>query len=87
MQKTRTMHISLPSSMKSFVEGVLEKDGYSTTSEYIKTLIRRDQNEREKEQLEIELVKAINSGELRELNDEVWNSIKMKVEARIKEKN
>ncbi len=38
-----TMNISLPESLKSFVEERVATDGYSTSSEYVRELIRKDQ--------------------------------------------
>lgn len=39
-----TMNISLPDSMKEFVEQQATEKGYSTSSEYVRDLIRRDQD-------------------------------------------
>jgi len=38
-----TMNISLPRSLKAFVEDQVSSRGYGTTSEYIRELIRKDQ--------------------------------------------
>lgn len=38
-----TMNISLPDALKSFVERQVADRGYGTTSEYVRELIRRDQ--------------------------------------------
>jgi antitoxin ParD1/3/4 len=39
-----TMNISLPNSLKSFVDHQVEHGGYGTSSEYVRELIRRDQD-------------------------------------------
>jgi antitoxin ParD1/3/4 len=39
-----TMNISLPEELKSFVDGRLQADGYGTSSEYMRELIRRDRD-------------------------------------------
>ena len=39
-----TMNISLPDSLKSFVDEQVSEHGYSTSSEYVRELIRRDQD-------------------------------------------
>ena len=39
-----TMNISLPEALKSFVDDQVEQRGYSTSSEYVRELIRRDQD-------------------------------------------
>ena len=42
-----TMNVSLPDSLKSFVDEQVAVRGYSTSSEYVRELIRKDQ-ERER---------------------------------------
>ncbi len=39
-----TMNISLPDSMKTFVDEQVQTRGYGTSSEYVRELIRRDQD-------------------------------------------
>ena len=39
-----TMNISLPKTLKSFVDDQVNARGYSTSSEYVRELIRRDQD-------------------------------------------
>ena len=39
-----TMNISLPDSLKSFVDEQVTQRGYGTSSEYVRELIRRDQD-------------------------------------------
>ncbi|MBB1650795.1 MULTISPECIES: type II toxin-antitoxin system ParD family antitoxin [Delftia] len=38
-----TMNISLPDTLKSFVDEQVRQRGYGTSSEYVRELIRRDQ--------------------------------------------
>ena len=39
-----TMNISLPDTLKSFVDQQVSTRGYSTSSEYVRELIRKDQD-------------------------------------------
>ena len=39
-----TMNISLPDSLKSFVDKQVSQRGYGTSSEYVRELIRKDQD-------------------------------------------
>ena len=39
-----TMNISLPDGMKSFVDQQVSARGYGTSSEYVRELIRKDQD-------------------------------------------
>lgn len=39
-----TMNISLPDPLKAFVDRQVDERGYSTSSEYLRELIRKDQD-------------------------------------------
>lgn len=39
-----TMNISLPENLKSFVDEQVDQRGFGTSSEYVRELIRRDQD-------------------------------------------
>ena len=39
-----TMNISLPDALKAFVDAQVAERGYSTSSEYVRELIRKDQD-------------------------------------------
>ena len=39
-----TMNISLPAALKSYVDEQVSKRGYGTSSEYVRELIRKDQD-------------------------------------------
>ena len=68
MPVTTTMNISLPETMKSFIEERLANDGYGTVSEYIRELIRADQRRREEMKLETLLLQRLQDENVKELN-------------------
>lgn len=68
---TKTMNISLPETMKVFVEERIETDGYGTVSEYVRDLIREDQKKREEEKLEKLLLSRLQSNEAEFSNKDV----------------
>jgi antitoxin ParD1/3/4 len=43
-----TLNLSLPDAMKAWIEAQTKGGRYNNASEYVRDLIRRDQNEREK---------------------------------------
>ena len=49
-----SMNISLPESLKSFVDEQVSQRGFGTSSEYVHELIRRDQERRQLQGLLIE---------------------------------
>lgn len=42
-----TMNISLPDTLKAFVDDQVSKRGYGTSSEYVRELIRKDQDQQQ----------------------------------------
>ena len=68
-----TLNISLPESMREFIDRQIDSGGYSTASEYIRHLIRQDQEKAEKKQIEKLLLEGLNSGEPVEITDEWWS--------------
>ncbi|WP_016950402.1 type II toxin-antitoxin system ParD family antitoxin [Anabaena sp. PCC 7108] len=67
-----TVNISLPDSMRDFINEQVEKCGYSTTSEYIRHLIRQDLEKVAQARLETLLLEGLDSGEAVEITDEWW---------------
>ena len=55
------MNISLPESMKQFVDERLSNHEYGTASEYVRELIRADQARREEQKLEKLLMERLQS--------------------------
>ena len=54
-----TMNVSLPDELKTFVDERVVHDGYGSTSEYVRDLIRRD---RERGELRNLILEGANSG-------------------------
>ena len=77
-----TMNISLPESMKAFVEQEVEAGGYGTASEYFRALVRQAQDVTAKKRLEILLLEGLNSGEATAMTGQDWEDIKREVRER-----
>lgn len=60
---TTTMNISLPDSLRVFVEDTLTDNGYGSASEYVRELIRADQKRRHEDRLETLLLERLQSGD------------------------
>jgi antitoxin ParD1/3/4 len=67
-----TLNISLPDSMRNFIEGKVAQGGYSTVSEYIRQLVREDQKRASQERLEALLLEGLDSGSPIEAIEEWW---------------
>jgi len=72
-----TMNVSLPDPMKEWVENQVEGGLYSNASDYVRDLIRQDQEAQNKREL---LVKALKKGEKSGISkrtlDDIWNDVK-----------
>jgi len=76
------MNIALPENMKQFVQEQVAQGGYSSVSEYIRSLIRSDQEERARETLEAEILKGLQSGDSSAMTDKDWREIRSEVRRR-----
>ncbi len=57
------LNISLPEATRSWVEAQVKKRGYATVSEYIRQLLREEQKRQLQEEVDRNLLDAIDSGE------------------------
>lgn len=78
----QTMNISLPESMKEFVEEQVSGGGYSSASEYVRDLVRADQSRKAKERLEEVLFGALRSGEPMDVTPQCWEELRQRLQAR-----
>lgn len=69
-----TLNISLPDSMRAFIDEQIALGGYSTASEYIRDLIRQAQKQAAQEKLDSLLIEGLESGEPIEITDEWWQA-------------
>lgn len=72
MSSMASLNISLPQTMKDYIEGQVDSSSFSTPSEYIRALVREDQKRRAEEKLERLLLEGLNSGEPIEITPEFW---------------
>ncbi|MEO7019588.1 MAG: type II toxin-antitoxin system ParD family antitoxin [Ktedonobacteraceae bacterium] len=74
-----TMNISLPENLKGFVDTQVEQGGYSTSSEYIRELIRSDQKKKLEQRLNSLLLEGLESGEPILVDAAYWEAKKRKL--------
>jgi len=72
----KTVTISLPESLKSFVERQVATKDYGNVSEYFRTLLREARAREEDARLEALLVEGLASGEEIPLTKEFWRELK-----------
>lgn len=72
------MNISLPDSLKSFVEQKVAEGGYSTTSEYVRELLRREQDRTEVRAL---LLEGVSSPPDQDADDQYFRRLRQRIQA------
>ena len=76
-----TMNISLPENLKGFVDSQVRIGGYSTSSEYIRELIREDQKKKLEQRLSLLLLEGMQSGVPIAADDAYWNAKRKRLNA------
>ncbi len=71
-----SMNISLPESMKVFIETEVSSGGYGTVSEYFRELVREAKKRKAEERLETLLREALDSGKPITVTPEYWENKK-----------
>ncbi len=76
-----TVNISLPESLKEWLDEQVEKGGYGTVSEYCRQLLREEQKRQLREEIDAKLLKALNSGPATPMTREDWDDLRREVRA------
>jgi antitoxin ParD1/3/4 len=74
-----TLNISLPETLREFIETQAAQDGYSTASEYVCALVKEAQKQRARKKVEDLLLEGLNSGESAEMTAQEWADIRREV--------
>lgn len=86
---TETLHISLPDTLKRYVEECVTEGGYGNTSEYIRELIRRDRDTKragsqaELEGLLLQGLDSLEAGLSHEVTAEYWDALRQEARQRL----
>ena len=71
-----TMNVSLPDPMKDWIEGQVRTGHYSNVSDYVRDLIRRDQEYQDQRQALIQaLIVGEESGVSNRSVEEIWHDV------------
>jgi antitoxin ParD1/3/4 len=76
VKRVTTVTISLPESLKEFVDLQLTHRGFGNVSEYFRTLLRDAQAREEDARLEALLLEGLTSGHDIPVNREFWRDLK-----------
>ncbi|MFN8668818.1 MAG: type II toxin-antitoxin system ParD family antitoxin [Gemmatimonadaceae bacterium] len=81
----QTMNVSLPESLKAFVDEQVSQGGYSSASEYVRELLRADQQRKRDDVLRQLLAEGLESGERVPASPAFWKSVQSDVARRVAE--
>jgi antitoxin ParD1/3/4 len=73
------MNISLPDNLKGFIDAQVQNGGYSTSSEYIRELIREDQKKKLEQRLSLLLLEGLESGQPIVADEAYWKAKRQKL--------
>lgn len=73
-----TMNISLPDGLKAYVDELVQTEGYGTSSEYVRELIRRDQDRR---QFKAHLLLGMRSGAEGPMDADFFASLRQRAQS------
>lgn len=82
-----TLNISLPDSMRAFIEEQTHSGDFSTASEYVRSLIREDQKHKAQERLETLLLEGLESGEATPMTPKDWQEVRRHLQRRLGERS
>lgn len=74
-----TLSISLPETLREFVEEQVRSGGYGTPSDYLETLVREAKLRAAKRELESQLIEGLDSGPATPMTDGDWEELKRRV--------
>lgn len=78
----QSMNISLPDTLKQFVDNQVAQGGYSSVSEYVRELIRADERRKAEVALEAKLLEGL-QGPDSPMTKEDWSEIRKEAMARV----
>jgi antitoxin ParD1/3/4 len=85
-RKMPTVTISMPESLKAFVEAQVETRGYGNVSEYFRELLRSAQAREADRRLEALLLESLDTGEDIPVTREFWQDLKAEAARLLKER-
>ena len=77
-----SLNVSLPESMREWIDDQVKKGGYGTASEFVREVIREAQKNKARRELEAKLLEGINSGPATEMTKADWDRLKERARSR-----
>jgi antitoxin ParD1/3/4 len=77
-----SLNISLPKTLREYIETQVREGDFSTPSEYLRSLIREDQKRKAVGRIEALLLDGLASGEPIEVNQAFWDKKRLALTSR-----
>lgn len=74
-----TLNISLPDDLKRIVDERVSEGGFASHSEYVRSLIRKDQKRMERDRIEAKLLERLDSGAPVEMTERDFDRIRARL--------
>ena len=71
----KILSIPIPRTLETFVKKRVASQGFHTVSEYVRALIRADQEQATRQRLEAKLLEAVERGDYRDVTPEFWERL------------
>jgi antitoxin ParD1/3/4 len=81
-----SLNISLPAPLREWIESQVQGGRYGNASEYVRELIRRDQERQAQGRLEELLLEGIKSGKAAALTKQDWAELRTDVAERLRKR-
>ena len=82
-----TMNVSLPDTLRDYIEQQVKTGGYGSSSEYIRDLIRQDQKRKAQEHLQTLLLEGLDSGKALPMSTQDWTEIRQAVQNKLQQQH
>ena len=77
-----SLNVSLPESMREWIDDQVKKGGYGTASEFVREVIREAHKNKARQELEAKLLEGVHSGPATEMTKADWDRLKERARAR-----
>ena len=81
-----SLNVSLPAPLREWIEAQIRGGRYGNASEYVRELIRRDQERQARERLEELLLEGVESGTASPLTKQDWAELRTDVAERLEKR-
>ena len=75
IHEKKILSVPVPPAMETFIKERVASQGFHTVSEYVRSLIRADQEQATRQRLEAKLLEAVERGDYREVTPEFWDRL------------